>query len=62
LDPGDFPGLPSGGYPDFGRMLGRSISILLNTYANFIPTMQDQAAQLMDTILTPVSIELVSQR
>jgi hypothetical protein len=26
-------------------MLGHSISILLNTYAHYIPTMQDQAAQ-----------------
>jgi hypothetical protein len=26
-------------------MLGHSISILLNTYAYFIPTMQDQAAK-----------------
>jgi len=39
-------------------MLGHSISILLNTYAHFIPTMQDQAAQLMDDILTPVPIDL----
>ncbi len=38
-------------------MLGHSISILLTTYAHFIPTMQDQAAQLMDDILTPVPIE-----
>jgi hypothetical protein len=46
---------------DFRRMLGHSISILLNTYAHFIPTMQDQADQLMDDILTPVLIELISQ-
>jgi hypothetical protein len=39
-------------------MLGHSISILLNTYAYFIPTMQDQAAQLMDDILTPIPIKL----
>ncbi len=39
-------------------MLGHSISILLTTYAHFIPTMQDQAAQLMDDILTPIPIEL----
>jgi hypothetical protein len=31
--------------PNFGRMLGHSISIFLNTYAHFIPTLQDQAAQ-----------------
>ena len=39
-------------------MLGHSISILLTTYAHFIPTMQDQAAQLMDDILTPIPIDL----
>ncbi len=39
-------------------MLGHSISILLTTYAHFIPTMQNQAAQLMDTILAPIPIEL----
>jgi hypothetical protein len=39
-------------------MLGHTISILLNTYAHFIPTMQDQAAQLMDYILTPIAIEM----
>jgi integrase len=42
-------------------MLGHSISILLNTYAHFIPTMQDQAAKLMDDVLTPIPIELASQ-
>ena len=44
--------------PDFGRTLGHTISILLTTYTHFIPTMQDQAAQLMDDILTPIPIEL----
>jgi integrase len=39
-------------------MLGHSISILLTKYAHFIPTMQDQAAQLMDDILTPIPIEI----
>jgi integrase len=39
-------------------MLGHSISILLNTYAHFIPTMQDQAAKLMDEILTPITLEI----
>jgi integrase len=34
-------------------MLGHSISILLTTYAHFIPTMQDQAAMLVDDILMP---------
>jgi hypothetical protein len=43
---------------DFRRMLGHSISILLNTYAHFIPTMQEQAAQLMDDILTPIPLEM----
>jgi integrase len=43
-------------------MLGHSISILLTTYAHFIPTMQDQAAQLMDDILTPIPIDLQPQR
>ena len=37
-------------------MLGHSISILLTTYAHFIPTMQDQAAQLMDEVLTQIPI------
>jgi hypothetical protein len=45
--------------PNFGRMLGHSISILFETYAHFIPIMQDQAAQLMDDLLPPISIELV---
>jgi hypothetical protein len=40
-------------------MLGHSISIpLVNTYAHFIPTMQDEAARLMDEILTPIPIDL----
>ncbi len=39
-------------------MLGHSISILLAKYAHFIPTMQDQAAQLMDDILTPIQVVL----
>jgi hypothetical protein len=39
------PAVISGGCPNFGRMLGHSISILLTTYANDIPTMQDHAAQ-----------------
>jgi hypothetical protein len=43
------------------EMLGHSISILLNTYAHFIPTMQDQAARLMDDILTPIPFELESR-
>jgi hypothetical protein len=46
------------GCSDLLRMLGHSISILLNTYAHFIPTRQDQAAKLMDDILTPIAIEM----
>jgi hypothetical protein len=38
-------------------MLGHSISILLTAYAHFIPTMQDQAAQLMNDILTPFQVD-----
>ena len=39
-------------------MLGHSFSILLTTYAHFIPTMQDEAARVMDDILTPIPIYL----
>jgi hypothetical protein len=39
-------------------LLGHWISILLNTYAHFIPTMQDRAAQLMDDILIPVPVRV----
>jgi integrase len=38
-------------------MLGHSIPVLLNTYTHFIPTMQDQAAQLVDDILTPIPVD-----
>lgn len=41
-------------------MLGHSISILLTTCAHFILRMQNQVAQLMDDILTPISIEIMS--
>jgi integrase len=41
-------------------MLGHSISILLTTYAHFIPTMQDEAARVMDNILTPIAVDLRS--
>jgi len=37
-------------------MLGHSISILLSTYAHYIPNMQGQAAQLMDDILTSIPV------
>ena len=39
-------------------MPGHSISILINTNAHFIPTMQDEAARLMSDLFTPVQIEL----
>ena len=41
-------------------MLGHSNSILLTTYAHFIPTMQDEAARVMEEILTPIPIDLTS--
>jgi hypothetical protein len=41
-------------------MLGHSISILLAYYAHFIPNMQDEAAQLMNDILTPIPMDLRS--
>jgi hypothetical protein len=43
------------------RMLGHSISILLTTYAHYIPNLQGEAAQLMDDILTPIPIDLQAQ-
>jgi integrase len=39
-------------------MLGHSLSMLMTTYAHFIPNMQDEAARLMDQITTPVAVEL----
>jgi hypothetical protein len=39
-------------------MLGHSNSILLTTYAHYIPGTQDEAARVMDDILTPISIGL----
>jgi len=39
-------------------MLGHSLAILMTTYAHYIPGMQDEAAQLMDDILTPVPINI----
>jgi hypothetical protein len=38
-------------------MLGHSISILLTTYAHYIPNLLGEAAPLMDDILTPVQID-----
>ena len=39
-------------------MLGHSISTLLTDYAHFIPDMQDEAAQLMDSVTSPIAIDL----
>ena len=39
-------------------MLGHSLAILMTTYANFIPGSQDEAAHVMDDILTPIPIDL----
>jgi integrase len=43
-------------------MLDHMISILLNTYAHFIPNLQGEAAQLMDDILTPIPFEFEAIR
>jgi hypothetical protein len=46
---------------DRGRDV-RSLDLdIVYTYAHFILIMQDQAAQLMDYILTPISIDLRSE-
>jgi hypothetical protein len=39
-------------------MLGHSLAILMTTYAHYIPGTQDEAARLMDEILTPITIDL----
>ena len=39
-------------------MLVHSLAILMTTYAHYIPGTQDEAAQLMDDILTPIPIEI----
>ena len=39
-------------------MLGHSLSILMDTYTHFIPTMQGEAAQLMSDLFTPIPIDL----
>jgi len=39
-------------------MLGHSLPILMTTYANYIPGTQDEAARVMDDILTPIPIDL----
>jgi hypothetical protein len=43
-------------------MLSLLISTGLMINAQFIPTMQDEAAYLMDHILTPIPIELNSSK
>jgi hypothetical protein len=43
-------------------MLGHSLSILMTTYAHYIPGTQDEAARLMDDILTPIPIDLRNLR
>ena len=39
-------------------MLGHSLAILMTTHAHYIPGTQDEAAHLMDEILTPIPIDL----
>jgi integrase len=41
-------------------MLGHSITTLLSTYAHFIPDMQDEAAILMDGIISSTQVDLVA--
>ena len=48
------------GSPADSRMLGHSLAILMTTYAHYIPGTQDEAARVMDEILTPIPIELKS--
>ena len=39
-------------------MLDHSLAILMTTYAHYIPGTQDEAARLMDYILTPIPFNL----
>jgi hypothetical protein len=39
-------------------MLGHSLAILMTTYAHYIPGTQDEAARVMDDILTPILFDL----
>ena len=39
-------------------MLGHSLAILMTFYAHYIPGTQDEAAYLMDDILSPIPIDL----
>jgi hypothetical protein len=43
-------------------MLGHSLAILMTTYAHYIPGTQNEAARLMDNILTPIPIDLISHK
>ena len=40
------------------RAFRRSLAILMTTYAHYIPGTQDEAARLVDEILTPIPIEI----
>jgi integrase len=42
-------------------MLGHSVSTLLATYAHCLPDRQDEAAQLMDEVISPIAVEIVRQ-
>jgi len=39
-------------------MLGHSLSILMTSYAHYIPEIQNEAARLMNEILPPILIDL----
>jgi len=41
-------------------MLGHSLTILMTRYAHYTPGKHDEAARLMDEILTPIPIDLKS--
>ena len=41
-------------------MLSHSLAILMTTYAHYIPGTQDEAARVMDDILTMITIDLKS--
>jgi hypothetical protein len=41
-----------------GASLPPSLAILMTTYAHYIPGTQNEAARLMDEILTPIPIDL----
>ncbi len=38
-------------------ILGHSLAVLMNTYAHFIPDMQEEAARLMDEVTSPEPVE-----